>query len=74
MPKVTKDRIAQMAELACFYVTPTGRWLRIDYCDMDEGMLYAHDEDSGDEFEVVFADITLESADEGFHELVKMEA
>ena len=28
------DQIADMAERACFYVDPSGKWLRMDFCDM----------------------------------------
>jgi len=72
MTKPTVDQIADMAEQACFYVDPSGKWLRMDFCDMDEGKLHCHDEESYEEYEIPFDEITLEG-EECFHELTKME-
>ena len=70
MPKYTVDQIANAAELACFYVTPEGLWLRMQYCDMSEGAFSALDEDSGEEYVIEFTDLVDE--DVNFHELTKM--
>jgi len=69
--KPTIDEIAKMAEQACFYVDSAGLWLRMDYCDMDEGTFQCHNEESGEEYNINFSEITLEG-DECFHELTKM--
>jgi hypothetical protein len=68
---ITVDQIADMAEQACFYVTPGGHWLRIQYCNMDEGYLSGMDEDDGEEYNIPFDEITLADG-ECFHMLVKM--
>jgi len=72
MTTPTVDQIADAAEQACFYVTPAGLWLRMDFCDMDAGCFQAHDEDSGEEYRFEFEEIKLEGKEE-FHKLVKME-
>ena len=73
MSKVTHDdQVAQMAELACFYVDPAGKWLRMDYCDMEEGYFQCHDEESYEEYRIEFSDVDF-GGEECFHELVKME-
>lgn len=71
MPLFTEDQIANTAEQACFYVTPSGVWLRMDFCDMDEGYFQAHDEDSGEEYRIDFVDLVYETPE--FHKLVQME-
>lgn len=71
MPLYTVDQIAKTAEQACFYVTPGGQWLRMCYCEMDEGHFMAQDEDSGEEYRFDFADLVYETPE--FHELVKMD-
>ena len=60
MAKYTVDQIADAAEGACFYVTPEGLWLRVEYCDMDEGYLMGLDEDSGEEYRITFEDLADE--------------
>ena len=60
MAKWTEDQIADAAEGACFYVTPENLWLRVLYCDMDEGYLQGLDEDSGEEYRIEFSDIAEE--------------
>lgn len=69
--KYTEDQIADLAERATFYVTPTGQWLRIDYCDMDEGYFLAHDEESHEEYRIDFMDVTFEEQ-ERFHALAEI--
>jgi hypothetical protein len=64
------DRIADAAEGACFYVTPAGLWLRMDFCEMDEGYFQAHDEDSGEEYRITFEEVAQEE-DPHFEHLVK---
>jgi len=70
---LTEDKIADAAEQACFYVTPQGLWLRMQYCDMDEGSFCALDEDSGEEYKITFAEMVEDQETPEFHELVKME-
>lgn len=73
MSKITHDdQIADMAERACFYVDPSGKWLRMDFCDMESGYFQCHDEESYEEYAIDFEEVTLEGQ-ECFHELVKME-
>ena len=69
--KYTVDQIANAAEKACFYVTPEGLWLRVQYCDMDEGYLQGLDEDSGEEYRIEFDDLVSE--DVHFEQLTKMQ-
>jgi hypothetical protein len=59
MTKLTVDQIADMAKQSAFYVTSNGMWLRIQYCDMDEGHFSGLEEDSGEEYNVPFDEITL---------------
>jgi len=68
-----EDLIANLAERACFYVTPEGQWLRMDYCDMEDGNFQCHDEESGEEYNVLFADVAFEGR-EAFWELSRMAA
>ena len=70
---LTEDQIADAAEVACFYVTPTGLWLRMQYCDMDEGTFCALDEESGEEYSFSFAEMVEEQETPEFHELTKVE-
>jgi hypothetical protein len=66
------DIVAKMAESAAFYVTPSGTWLRIDYCSTDEGYFHASNEDSGNGHQIFFEEVNFE-ADEAFYKLTKME-
>lgn len=69
-----EDLVAKMAERACFYVTPEGLWLRVQYCDMDEGYFSALDECcQREEYNIPFADVTFEGS-EAFWELTRMAA
>lgn len=70
MSKYTVDQIAAAAELACFYVTPAGLWLRMQYTDPDEGYFMAMDEDSGEDYRIEFAELVDDDVE--FHELTKM--
>lgn len=69
-PRYTVDQIADAAEQACFYVTPDGQWLRMDYCDMDAGFFQAHDEDSGEEYAFEFSELVNDDVE--FHKLVQV--
>lgn len=69
-PRYTVDQIADAAEKACFYVTPGGLWLRMDFCDMDSGYFQAHDEDSGEEYRIEFSELVYDDVE--FHKLEKM--
>lgn len=69
-PRYTVDQIADAAEMACFYVTPGGLWLRIDFCDMDEGYFQAHDEESFEEYRIEFSELVNDDVE--FHQLEKM--
>lgn len=70
MPRYTEDQIADAAEKACFYVTPDGLWLRMQYTSTDEGYFAAIDEDSGEEYRFDFVDLVYDEPE--FHKLVKM--
>ena len=69
MAKYTVDQIADAAEGACFYVMPDGLWLRMQYCNMDEGSFNAADEDSGEDYSFNFEDLVDE--DVHFEHLTK---
>ena len=69
--KYTIDQIADAAERACFYVTPAGQWLRMCYCEMDEGYFMAQDEDSGEEYKFVFEELLEDGEDPEFHHLTR---
>lgn len=69
-PRYTEDQIADAAEKACFYVTPGGLWLRMEYCSNDEGYFMAIDEDSGEEYRFDYVDLVYEEPE--FHKLEKM--
>jgi hypothetical protein len=72
MPKYTAEQIGKAAEQACFYVTPAGTWLRMQWTDMDEGTFMATDEDSGEDFTFTFAELEGDEAPH-FEELTRME-
>ena len=67
---VTIDRIADMAQEACFYENPQGVMSRIMYCDLDLGYMHLQDDWLG-EFDVYFDTIQFTGA-EGFYRAVKM--
>lgn len=70
--KYTAKQIAEAAELACFYVTPGGLWLRMLWTDLDTGGFCALDEDSGEEYNFSFDEMVEEGESPEFHELVRM--
>lgn len=72
MPKYTEDQIADVAEKACFYVTPAGTWLRMQWCDMEDGKFMATDEDTGEDYELTFEDVANED-EPHFEQLTRME-
>lgn len=53
-----EEKIRIAAEQACFYVTPLGTWLRMQWCEVDTGKFCAMDEDSGEEYVFSFNEIT----------------
>lgn len=69
--KYTIDQIATAAKGACFYVTPEGLWLRMQYCDMDEGTFMATDEDSGEDYSIDFEAIVAAGEEPEFHHLTR---
>lgn len=71
MAKYTAEQIGKAAKRACFYITPGGKWLRIQYCDMPEGKFMATDEDTGADTEFTFADVATED-DPHFEQLTRM--
>jgi hypothetical protein len=73
MTKPTVDRIAAAAELSCFYVTPAGTWLRIQYCDMEAGVFGAVDENSFEEYSFTFDELAESDNIGEFHKLTKMD-
>ena len=72
MAKYTEDQIADVAENACFYVTPAGTWLRMQWTDLDVGNFCATDEDTGEDYELTFAEVA-EQDEPHFEELTRME-
>jgi len=72
VPKYTEDQIADTAKKACFYVTPAGMWLRIQWCDMEEGKFTATNEDTSKDYELTFAEVA-EQDEPHFVELTRME-
>jgi hypothetical protein len=69
--KYTVNQIANAAEGACFYVTPQGEWLRMQYCDMDEGAFCALDEDTGEDYTFYFDDLVEAEEDAHFEHLTR---
>lgn len=59
--KPTVAQIASAAEQSCFYVTPEGQWLRIDSVSVEDGRLYAHDENSLEDYCFELADLVDEN-------------
>jgi len=70
MAKYTPEQIGKAAELACFYVTPSGLWLRMDYVMLEEGRFGCHNEDNGEEYGIEFSEIVDD--DVHFEQLVKI--
>ncbi len=71
MTKWTVKQISDAAELACFYVTEDGLWLRMQFTDLDEGYFCAMDEDTGEDYRIEFEEL-LDVEDPHFEHLVKM--
>lgn len=69
---LTVDQVANMAEGACFYVTPDGLWLRMLYCEMNEGYFQALDEESYEEYRIEFEDVAQEEEKPHFEKLIRM--
>lgn len=70
MAKYTPEQIGKAAELACFYVTPSGLWLRMDYIMIEGGKFGCHDEVSGEEYVIEFDELVDD--DVHFEQLVKI--
>ena len=70
MTKVTAEQVKKMADLACFYVTPQGLWLRMQFCEAE--YFNAVDEDSGEEYDIEYADVA-EEENPHFEELTRVE-
>ncbi len=73
MTKPTAKRIAAAADLSCFYVTPAGTWLRIQYCDMGDGVFGAMDENSFEEYRFSFDELAESDNIGEFHKLSKID-
>lgn len=73
MTKITPtiDQVAYMAEHACYYVTPEGQWLKVEYADREAGYFIGLDECMGQDYNIEMSEVTLEGK-EAFHELVLM--
>ncbi len=69
--KYTVDQIADAAKGACFYVTPNGLWLRMQWTDTDDGTFTAMDEDRGEDYKFNFEEMIEAGEDPVFHHLVK---
>ena len=59
--KYTVDQIRDAARGACFYVTPGGMWLRMQYTDVDG--FCASDEDSGEDYMFSFDELVEDGED-----------
>lgn len=70
MNKPTPEQVRAMVEEACFYVTPEGLPLRIQF--HDDETFTAMDEDSFEDYTIPYDEVTLEGREE-FQKLVKME-
>lgn len=60
MSKYTVEQIQVAANTACFYVTPDGVWLRMQFVEADEGRFCAMDEDSGEDYYFSFEELVDE--------------
>jgi hypothetical protein len=60
MAEYTVKQISDAAEGACFYVTPNGQWLRMQYTEVSEGHFVAMDEESGEDYTFRFEDMVDE--------------
>jgi hypothetical protein len=69
--KYTAKQIFEAAEGACFYVTPGGMWLRMQWTDFDEGAFCALDEDSGEDYHFFFQEMAEQDEDPEFHHLTR---
>lgn len=67
--KYTVDQIRDAARGACFYVTPGGMWLRMQYTDVDG--FCASDEDSGEDYMFSFDELVEDGEDPEFHHLTR---
>ena len=72
MAKYTIKQVGEMAAKACFYVTPEGQYLRMQWTDMAEALFCATDEDSGEDFLVTFEEV-VEEDNPHFEQLTRME-
>ena len=66
----TKDQIGSAVEQACFYVTPMGTWLRIQWVSVEGKKFCVENEDTGDEFVYAFSEINEENPH--FEKLVRI--
>lgn len=69
-PRYTIEQIASAAKEACFYVTPDNQWLRMQYCDSNEGYFVAMDEESGEDYRFYYSELVNDTPE--FHKLTKM--
>lgn len=53
------DKIADLVEDSMFFVQAGVSWLRINYCDMEEGSFHAMDENTGEEYKIMFDEVDL---------------
>jgi hypothetical protein len=70
MRKHTVKSIKAMADRACFYVDPTGTWLRVFTCD--ETFFYATNEDTGEDYRIEYSEVA-EQDNPHFEKLVRVE-
>lgn len=67
----TMEQLARAASGACFYVTPDGLWLRMQYVDLDVGTFCAMDEESGEDYTISLAELLEEDEAPEFYHLVR---
>lgn len=70
MAKYTVAQIAAAAQRACFYVTPDGEWLHMQYTDVYAGTFTASDEESDEDY--VFAFDEMVDEDIHFKEITRI--
>ena len=67
--KYTVDQIANATHGACFYVTPGGLWLRVQFTE--DAFFCALDEESGEEYNFYFEEMVEQGEDPEFHHLTR---
>ncbi len=67
--KYTLEQLREAAAKACFYVTPGGKWLRMQWTDTDR--FCAADEDKGEDYVITFDEMVEDGEDPEFYHLTR---